>query len=140
MLPGTEFQRLIPDSGPASENPDTTRRVIFCTGKIYYDLLKERADRNLISDVAINRIEQVIIGNNLGILFERSNTLSWDFFIHSDTLVYFLYILVAAITRKPYALAVACRCSALRYCHFLTYVIDVRRTTYVKKSFCSKKN
>lgn len=59
MLPGTEFQRVIPERGPASENPEETRRIIFCSGKVYYDLLKERDDRNLTKDVAITRVEQV---------------------------------------------------------------------------------
>nr|CAB3264555.1 2-oxoglutarate dehydrogenase-like, mitochondrial [Phallusia mammillata] len=59
MLPGTEFQRIIPDSGPASEEPEKTRRVIFCTGKIYYDILKERDERGLTKDVAITRVEQI---------------------------------------------------------------------------------
>jgi len=34
------------------------RKVLFCTGKIYYDLLKYRIDK-AISDVAIIRIEQL---------------------------------------------------------------------------------
>ncbi|XP_078492481.1 2-oxoglutarate dehydrogenase complex component E1-like isoform X2 [Ciona intestinalis] len=59
MLPGTEFQRIIPDNGPASENPEKCRRLIFCTGKVYYDILKERSDRGLVDDVAITRIEQI---------------------------------------------------------------------------------
>ena len=59
MLPGTEFQRVIPESGPASEDPESTRRIIFCSGKVYYDLIKERADRNMTNEVAITRIEQV---------------------------------------------------------------------------------
>ena len=62
MLPGTEFQRVISDSGPASQSPDETRRVIFCTGKIYYDLIKEREDRGLEKEVAISRVEQVRMG------------------------------------------------------------------------------
>lgn len=59
MLPGTEFKRVIPEDGEASKDPDATRRIIFCSGKIYYDLVKEREARGLVSDVAITRIEQV---------------------------------------------------------------------------------
>lgn len=36
-----------------------TRRVLFCTGKVYYDILNEREQRGLTKDVAISRIEQV---------------------------------------------------------------------------------
>uniref|UniRef100_H2ZNK4 2-oxoadipate dehydrogenase complex component E1 n=1 Tax=Ciona savignyi TaxID=51511 RepID=H2ZNK4_CIOSA len=59
MLPGTEFQRIIPENGPAAQNPEKCRRIIFCTGKVYYEILKERSDRGLVEDVAITRIEQI---------------------------------------------------------------------------------
>merc|ERR1712032_1455789 len=47
LLPGTEFKRMILDNGPASENPAAVRKILFCTGKVYYDLLKERKDAGL---------------------------------------------------------------------------------------------
>ena len=59
MLPGTEFQRVIPEMGPASENPEQVRRLIFCSGKVYFDIVKEREARGLTEDVAVARIEQV---------------------------------------------------------------------------------
>lgn len=59
MLESTQFQRIIPESGPASESPEETRRLIFCTGKVYYDIMKERDERELTKDVAITRIEQI---------------------------------------------------------------------------------
>uniref|UniRef100_A0A2M4BBS8 oxoglutarate dehydrogenase (succinyl-transferring) n=1 Tax=Anopheles marajoara TaxID=58244 RepID=A0A2M4BBS8_9DIPT len=58
MTDGTEFQRLIPDALTA-ENPNAVKRVIFCTGRVYYDLLKARRDRQLDSSIAISRIEQI---------------------------------------------------------------------------------
>ena len=32
---------------------------MFCTGKVYYDLLKERRDRGLQDQIAIHTIEQI---------------------------------------------------------------------------------
>ncbi|XP_058053761.1 2-oxoglutarate dehydrogenase complex component E1 isoform X3 [Anopheles bellator] len=58
MTDGTEFKRLIPDALTA-ENPNGVKRVIFCTGRVYYDLLKARRDRQLDSSIAISRIEQI---------------------------------------------------------------------------------
>ncbi len=34
MLPGTTFQRLIPENGPAREAPENVKKVIFCSGKV----------------------------------------------------------------------------------------------------------
>lgn len=49
------FQRFIPD---ANARPDTTRRVLLCTGKLYYEL--EAAKQTLQADhVAVHRIEQL---------------------------------------------------------------------------------
>ena len=39
-LTGTSFRRVIPDSGPASNNPEKVRKLLLCTGKIYYELAK----------------------------------------------------------------------------------------------------
>ena len=51
--------RIIPDNGPASQNPSNVRKVVFCSGKVYYDIKKARSDKNLDSDIAIVRVEQV---------------------------------------------------------------------------------
>lgn len=56
---GTNFLRVIPDGGPAAQSPQNVRRVLFCTGKVYYDLTRERKARNMEADVAITRVEQV---------------------------------------------------------------------------------
>lgn len=39
-------------------SPKEVRKVIFCSGKIYYELVAERAKRNL-RDVAIVTVEQL---------------------------------------------------------------------------------
>lgn len=58
-LPGTHFLRIIPDDGPAAQSPERVKRVLFCTGKVYYDLMRERKARQMEADVAITRVEQV---------------------------------------------------------------------------------
>merc|ERR1712141_158533 len=59
MLPGTEFQRLIPDDGPANNNPLEVKKLIFCVGKVYYDMIKARRDAGLEDKIAISTIEQI---------------------------------------------------------------------------------
>ncbi|XP_076876777.1 2-oxoglutarate dehydrogenase complex component E1 isoform X2 [Brachyhypopomus gauderio] len=59
MLPGTNFRRLIPEEGLASQNPAGVRRVVFCTGKVYYDLVRARKSHGMEDTVAIVRVEQL---------------------------------------------------------------------------------
>lgn len=61
MTEGTEFQRVIPDQAGANKNPSNVKRVIFCSGRVYYDLNKARLDRKLDCEIAIVRVEQVQI-------------------------------------------------------------------------------
>lgn len=65
MSAGTKFKRLIPDQGLASQNPAQVKRVIFCTGKVYYELAKERKQQKLEKDIAIIRLEQVFNPSSL---------------------------------------------------------------------------
>ncbi len=48
------FQRVIAD---ASTDPKKVKKILFCSGKIYYDLMHARAERKR-DDVAIIRLEQ----------------------------------------------------------------------------------
>ena len=50
------FEEILP--GPLLAGADKVSRVILCSGKVYYDLLKHR-DAAGITDVAIVRIEQI---------------------------------------------------------------------------------
>ncbi|XP_044726471.1 2-oxoglutarate dehydrogenase, mitochondrial isoform X2 [Chrysoperla carnea] len=59
MIEGTEFKRIIPDESAASQNPSSVKKLIFCSGKVYYDLKKAREDRKLENDIAITRVEQI---------------------------------------------------------------------------------
>ena len=54
------FMEIIPDSDSARD----ARRVILCSGKIYYDLLAERL-KNGSKDIAIIRIEQLYPFNDV---------------------------------------------------------------------------
>jgi 2-oxoglutarate dehydrogenase E1 component len=57
MGDGTAFRFVIPEVD-AIATPDAVRRVVLCSGKVYYDLLAERREK-AISDVAILRLEQL---------------------------------------------------------------------------------
>ena len=57
MTEGSRFRFVIPeidDMAPAEQ----VRRVILCSGKVYYDLLQERRAKDL-KDIAIVRLEQI---------------------------------------------------------------------------------
>lgn len=59
MAEGTVFQRIISDDGQATKNPEQVKKLVFCTGKIYYDIRDKRDESGLSSDIAVTRIEQV---------------------------------------------------------------------------------
>jgi len=50
------FQTVIPDSGGLKA--DKVKRVVACSGKVYYDLAKKREEKGF-DDVAIVRVEQL---------------------------------------------------------------------------------
>ena len=63
MSAGTRFQRVIGEGHGAAAEDDMVpasdmRRVVFCSGKVYYDLLRARK-LNAINDVALVRVEQL---------------------------------------------------------------------------------
>jgi 2-oxoglutarate dehydrogenase E1 component len=55
--PGSAFQYVIPEVDAISPD-EAVKRVVLCTGKVYYDLLQERRDKG-VTDVAIVRVEQL---------------------------------------------------------------------------------
>jgi len=56
---GTSFHRVLwDDDQDKLAKPDKIKRVVLCTGKVYYDLLKERRERE-IKDVILIRLEQL---------------------------------------------------------------------------------
>ena len=42
MLEETQFIRMIPEADAAAREPKAVEKLIFCSGKVYYDLVKER--------------------------------------------------------------------------------------------------
>ena len=54
---GSCFRTVIPETDSIAP-PEQVRRVVLCSGKIYYDLLAERRERG-IADVALVRVEQL---------------------------------------------------------------------------------
>jgi 2-oxoglutarate dehydrogenase E1 component len=57
FAPGSHFQTVIPETDAIAAS-DKVKRVVICTGKVYYDLLQERRDKG-VQDVAIVRLEQM---------------------------------------------------------------------------------
>lgn len=51
------FRELIDDDRFSGKSKKKPRKVLFCSGKLYYDLI-ERRDQQKITDVAIVRVEQ----------------------------------------------------------------------------------
>jgi 2-oxoglutarate dehydrogenase E1 component len=59
MGPDSKFLRMIGERDPAiAGNPDQVTRLIFCTGKIYYELLAEREKLGL-TNVALVTVELI---------------------------------------------------------------------------------
>lgn len=60
MASGTQFLKLIPETANAPEisAPEKISRLIFCSGQVYYALLRAR-QANKLKDVAICRLEQI---------------------------------------------------------------------------------
>ena len=57
FAPGTAFQEIL-DDDQLVDKPNRVTRLIFCTGKVYYDLLNYRNEHEL-KNVAIIRLEQI---------------------------------------------------------------------------------
>lgn len=55
FLPGTHFKNVLPDT---LANPKNVKRIVFCSGKHYYNLNAERVAKN-IHDTAIVRVESL---------------------------------------------------------------------------------
>ncbi|XP_066601306.1 2-oxoglutarate dehydrogenase complex component E1 isoform X4 [Prorops nasuta] len=59
MTENTEFLRVIPEEGTAVDNSNNVKKLLFCSGKVYYDLKKSRGERQADDKIAIARVEQI---------------------------------------------------------------------------------
>ncbi|OQS07064.1 2-oxoglutarate dehydrogenase E1 component [Thraustotheca clavata] len=57
MGPGTKFHRVLGDDAKLVAD-NKVKRIVLCSGKIYYDLAAEREQSN-VDDVALVRVEQI---------------------------------------------------------------------------------
>jgi 2-oxoglutarate dehydrogenase E1 component len=57
MGPGTNFHRVLHEDVPLCEDREV-KRVVICSGKVYYDLFEEREKRG-IKDICFLRLEQL---------------------------------------------------------------------------------
>ncbi|KAF8950794.1 hypothetical protein BGZ52_001388 [Haplosporangium bisporale] len=58
MAPGTSFEPVLGDDS-TEKDPSAVEKVLFVSGKLYYDLVKERQTKGADEKVAIVRIEEL---------------------------------------------------------------------------------
>ncbi|KAF9403025.1 hypothetical protein BGZ94_004739, partial [Podila epigama] len=58
MAPGTSFEPVLGDSA-TEQDPSSVEKVLFVSGKLYYDLVKERQTKGCDDKVAIVRVEEL---------------------------------------------------------------------------------
>lgn len=58
FLGNERFRRVLPDTAPFLKSNDKIRRLVLCSGNVYYDLIVEREEKKS-DDVAIVRVEQL---------------------------------------------------------------------------------
>ena len=58
LAAGTSFHRVLWDDGKSLVPDDKIRRVVLCTGKVYYDLFDELEKRG-VDDIYLMRVEQL---------------------------------------------------------------------------------
>lgn len=72
MYQGVRFKRLIMDESATDRSPNPPqehgfKRLVFCSGKVYYELAADRVKQGKQQEVAIVRMEQVGLGSKLDV-------------------------------------------------------------------------
>lgn len=69
------FKEVIDDN---AADPDKVKKVLFCSGKVYYDLLEKKLKDNR-TDVAVIRLEQIypLPAKQLGELYQKYKNAVW---------------------------------------------------------------
>lgn len=80
FLPGTCFQEILPDPKAFGDTNNVTR-VVFCSGKVYYDLAAAREEKG-VENTAILRVEQLYPFNNEMVVallsqYPKASTFVW---------------------------------------------------------------
>lgn len=57
MAESTQVHRVVPDESTSLVAHDNIKRVVFCSGMVYFELAAEREARG-INDIALVRVEQ----------------------------------------------------------------------------------
>lgn len=73
---GTRFQEVLDD--PFIKDPSKVKRVLLCSGKIYFDLSEKQIKENR-EDIAIIRVEQLypLPQEQINKLYQKYNTAQW---------------------------------------------------------------
>jgi len=59
FLTGESFRRVITDEGKVVENAENVKRIVFCTGKVFVDIHRARAEAKKDDQIAVVRVEQI---------------------------------------------------------------------------------
>jgi len=78
------FREVMDDA--VVKDPKSIKKVLFCSGKVYFDLL-ERQQKNSVSDVAIIRLEQIypLPYKQLDALYQKYKSATW-FWVQEEPL------------------------------------------------------
>jgi 2-oxoglutarate dehydrogenase E1 component len=79
FIGATKFMEILDDQ---ECDPKKVKRLLFCTGKIYYDLYKKRAEMKMEKNIAVVRLEQLypFPKKQIKLLLEKytsANTIKW---------------------------------------------------------------